>query len=155
MSIFSKSFCYPKQRILLPKSEKFSSVDLKHEDLHNMALYLFFACRDLMRSCLLGPENRDCPHQNYSKSKRHIKKTGALVILSTWYLLQVYSVFWILYCMLWVLCDFQGPPKGPLPPPPPPQRDNVNSLCPASHPLPPLPALPPLLPLPRPLYRTI
>jgi hypothetical protein len=75
-----------------------------------------------------GPTPSNGPSNGFAlikiiKSKRHIK-TGTLVILCTWVLLQVYSVFCILYCMLWVLCDFQGPPLPkalplPLPPLPP------------------------------------
>ena len=43
------------------------------------------------------------------KSKRHIKKQlGTLVILCTWLLLQVYSVFCILYSVLYVVINLLG-----------------------------------------------
>jgi hypothetical protein len=103
----------------------------------------------LKKSIFSGPTPSNGPSNGFApikiiKSKHHIKRTSTLVILCTRVLLQVYSVFFILYCMLWVLCDFQGPPIPKVLC----HRDKVNSLCPAwegglSRPL----------PLHRPLYR--
>ncbi len=61
-----------------------------------------------------GPSNGFVPIKIF-KSKRHIKKQ------LHWYFYVhkfccrciLYSVFFILYCMLWVLCDFLGQPRYP------------------------------------------